>query len=235
MEQEIRQEAIDTPEEIKANILREALFLRDKWHEDADEWIAPSDYATAKDDKETRRLKTEKLNQKRLNKYVDGWFSMIFGKVIQPLRDIPSEDVFIAAVGKEIEALWQDIEQDFKRTESGAELILEEFLQSGDFKSFCSDPNMCADVCELGKGDIFLYGWLRTGQIEQIFEYIWKFQTVQEKFEFSESDFRSYFADKITPLIDKLQAMKRKHTARSPEAVRSGNEILAVVIKESQK
>lgn len=234
MEKE-RQEIKELPEKIKAEMLSRALALRDEWHEEPNEWITPADYATARDDRETKRLKTGQLNQKRLNKYTNGWFNVIFGEVIQPLRGLPPEEEFRLATEEKIEVLWQKIQDDFARTEKGAEQMLEDFVKGGEFQAFCNDPHMCADICEIGKGDIYLYGLLRQGAIDLIFEYIWKFEAVQKKFDFKEQDFRSCLADKITPLVEKLQVMKRQYTARSPEAVQAGNEILIIVIKELQK
>lgn len=230
-----RREVEKTPEEIKAKILREALYLRDEWHADSDEWITPADYALKQDDKETRNAKTKKLNKKRLNKYIHGWFSMIFGDIIQPMRSLPPEDPLKMAVGQQMEVFWKLKESDDERIESGEERMLEEFLGSEDFKMFCNDPRMCPDVCEIGKGDIYLYTCLRQGAVNLMFDYIWKFEAVQKAFNFIENDFNSYFADKVTPLVDKLQAMKRQYVARAPEVVKSGDEILTIVIKELQK
>lgn len=230
-----RREIKETPEEIKAKILREALFLRDEWHTNPNEWITPADYASNQDDRNVIKAKTDGLNQKRLNKFTHGWFSMIFGGIIQPMRNLPSNDPFRAAVEKQAEEFWQIKRGDDGRIEEGEEEMLEEFLRSEDFSVFCNDPRMCPDVCEIGKGDIYLYTCLRQGAVNLMFDYIWKFEAVQKAFNFVENDFNSYFADKVTPLVDKLQVMKRQYVARAPKVVKAGDEILSLVIKELQK
>jgi len=226
---------IETPEEIKERILREALFLRDTYHADPDEWITPVDYATQSDDKETRQRKTANLNSKRLNKYTHGWFSLICGSIVQPLRGLPEEDEFKSTVGALIESNWRITQDDLARIENGEQKMLEDFVKDDEFKSFCDDQQMCADVCKLGEGDLFLYTHLRQGDINAIFDYIWKFQAVQEKFGFRDGSFRNYLADKVTPLVAKLQEMKKRYTSRSADAVIAGDAILNIVIGELTK
>ena len=254
--------SVEEIKEIKKNIEARALDLRDGWEARPEEWIVPSDYGASfgqiitekereeriqnavKKREEQKKGKDEKKRDiiitksmgKRNNKYIHAWFGNIFSDVVQSIKNLPPKEEFRTAVEGRVDVLWQEIEQDFARIEAGENKMSEDFINSDEFKSFYGDIRLCPDGCRIPNEQIYpLYAQLRQGAVNLLFDYFWNFEVTRNEFDDNVQDFKNYFADKITPLVDKLQKMKKQYVAHSSEAVQAGDEILKIVIFELQK
>jgi hypothetical protein len=225
-----RQEGGEDVEARKRDIYEKALWLKTDFYADPNDWLGPESYHNVE------RGEAEKnVHDRRKNKFLKGWFSLIHGFVLENgIRELPADDNDRKEIEGKIAGLWSQIAAEIKRVNDAEILVVKETLcGSDDFKQMVKDFGLTT-VSESGRLGIndkdYLYHCIRLNDFNAALSHLWPLEAVQEKFEFSEDKFRQWLSEHFAGWVKKYFELKKEYRAISPETVATGDKILDIVI-----
>lgn len=230
-----KQENKEKVEERKVEIYEKALWLKNDFYADPNDWIGPEDYNVG------RGAAEKTVQQKRKNKFLKGWFSLIQGFILSEngIKELPADDPDRIEIEMETTGLWSQIEAEIKRVNDAELLVVKETLcGSEDFRQMVKDFGLTT-VSQPGKlvanDKDYLYHCISLNDMGAAVNYLWPLEAVQNQFEFSEDRFRQWLAEHFSGWVNKYFELKKKYRAISPETVEAGDQILDIVINSLSK